>query len=148
MIVAASHERRIRHTSFVNEAMEVIEFRIARVVARAIGADRRDFAAAFCPHDLGVDDPYYEPRVDVDVIHIRCARAVAEALHTGLLVRPRGPVAAFGEECFAIALHLLERALCAAGDGDRLASHRLTPNVRDAPTSRTCRLDVSERSAC
>jgi hypothetical protein len=33
--------------------MEVVAFRIARVIARAIGADRQDFAAG-----LSADDPY------------------------------------------------------------------------------------------
>jgi|SRR3954468_9219117 hypothetical protein len=89
--------------------MEVVEFRIARVIARAIGADRPAFAAG-----LSVDDPYYEPRLDVDVVHIRCARDVAEALRTKLRTRPPRAAADFGEACLAITLEIVDAALRAS----------------------------------
>jgi len=108
--------------------MKVVEFRIPRVIARAIGADRRDFAAVLCPDDLGLDDPYYEPRVDVDVVHIRCARGIGEALRASLHTRPRRSVAEFGEACFAIVLELLEAALQVhGGECDSMEANLTTP---------------------
>jgi hypothetical protein len=103
----------------------LLEFRVPLAVAKAIGAERMDFAA-----QLSADDPYYEPRIDGDAVAVRCSRDVAQALRSKLAASGRLPTAAHEGGVYA-AIEAIDAAL----EGHRREDVLDAMNRHELPTN-------------